>query len=84
MVSKILAFQNPPHNRLYMKQSTKMHWYDHNNTIALLNIAKSQIFHLVLYNFKIVKLNTILPACQPASQPAITPSSTSAMAPDFS
>jgi len=65
---------------------TKMHWYDYNNTISLLNIAKNRIFHLV-YNFKIFKFSTILvfcqPACQTASQPAIRPGSTSAMAPDF-
>jgi len=29
----------------------KMHWYDYNNTVPLLNIAKTQIFHPV-YNLK--------------------------------
>jgi len=51
----------------------------YNNTVPLLNIAKTQIFYLV-YNFKIFKFNTILSA----GLPAIRPGSTSAMAPDFS
>jgi len=57
-----------------------MYWYDHNNTVPLLNIAKSQIFHPV-YNFKFF-LNLAL-FCLLDSQPAIRPGSTSAMAPDF-
>ena len=65
-----------------MKKSTKMHWYNYNNTVPLLNIVKSQIFHPV-YNFKISKFNTIS-SKPPASQPTVKPSSTSAMAPDFS
>jgi len=66
---------------------TKMHWYDYNNTVPLLNIAKSQIFHPE-YNFKNSKFSTISSASlldsQPASLPAVRPGSTSAMAPDFS
>jgi len=53
-----------------------MHWYVYNNTISLLNIIKSRIFHPV-HNFKTSKLSTILSA----SQPAIKPGST--MAPDL-
>jgi len=65
-----------------------MHWYIYNNTIPLLSIAKTQIFHLV-YNFKNLDLTLFhLPASQPASllarQPAVRPNSTIAMAPDFS
>ena len=60
--------QNPPYSSLYTKKSTKMHWYDYNNTVPLLNIAKSQIFHQI-YNFKISKFSTISSARQPASLP---------------
>jgi len=64
-----------------MKKLIKMHWYNQNNTVPLLNIAKCQIFYPV-HNIilKISKFSTILSA----SQPAISPGSTSAMAPDFS
>jgi len=34
----------------FTQKSTKMHWYDYNNTVPLLNKAKTRIFHLV-YNF---------------------------------
>jgi len=58
-----------------------MHWHKYNNTVPLLNIVKSQIFHLV-YNLKIF-LNLAL-SCLPASQLAVRPDSTSAMVPNFS
>jgi len=74
-----------------MKKLTKMHWYVYNNTVPLLNIAKTLIFHLV-YNLIFLKFSTILSAGQPASQPAcqlaylpaIRTGSISTMAPDFS
>jgi len=76
---KFWHVQNPPYNRLYTKKSTKMYWYVYNNTVPLLNVAKTWIFYPI-YNFKIFKFSTI----SSASLPAIRPSSTSAMAPDFS
>jgi len=79
MVSEILMSTKSTLDQALCEKSTKMHWYDYNNTIPLLNIVKSRIFHLV-YNFKKIKFNTI----SSASQPAIRPSSISAMAPDFS
>jgi len=68
-----------PKFTLEMQKFSKMHWYDYNNTVPLLNISKTQISYLV-YNFKKFKFSTILSA----GQSAIRPSSTSAMAPDFS
>jgi len=64
-----------------VKKLTKMYWYNYNNTVPLLNIAKTWIFYLV-YNFKIfLKFSTISSADQPANQPdslpAVRPSSAS-------
>jgi len=56
-----------------------MHQYYYNNTVPLLNTAKSQISHLI-YNFNFFKFSNILSA----SQPVVRLGSTSAMAPDFS
>jgi len=49
-----------------MKKSTtgKMYWYAYNNTVPLLNIAKTQIFYPI-YNLKKIKLALFhLLACQ--------------------
>jgi len=62
---KFWHVQNPLYNRLYAKKLTKMHWYIYNNTVLLLNIAKTRIFYLT-YNFKIFKCSTILFASLPA------------------
>ena len=56
-----------------------MYWYIYNNTVPLLNIAKTQIFCSV-YNFKKFKISTISFNCLTA----VRPGSASAMAPDFS
>jgi len=76
---EILACQKSTLEYTLCKKSTKMHWYDYNNSVALLNIAKSQIFYPV-YNLKILKFSTILYA----SLCAIRPGGTSALAPNFS
>jgi len=50
MAFKILACLKFTLELCLLENSTKMHWYDYNNTMPLLNIAKSGIFHPV-YNF---------------------------------
>jgi len=49
-----------------VKKSTKMYWYVYNNTVPLLNIAKTRIFirYTILKIFKFSTISSIsLPAC---------------------
>jgi len=56
-----------------LKKLTKMHWYDYNYTVLLLNIAKkSNISSGTYIILKISKFSTILPASQPTVRPGST------------
>jgi len=68
-----------------VKKLTKMHWHDYNNTVPLLNIAKSQNTSSGIQLLKFQNLALFrLPTSQPTEQPAVRSGSTSAIDPDFS
>jgi len=52
MTPKILTCQKSTLTVAFMQKSAKMHWYNYNNIVPLLNIEKTWIFYPV-YNFKL-------------------------------
>jgi len=76
MASEILTCPKSTLEQALREKPIKMHWYNYNNTVSLLNIVKSRIFHPVYNSKNFVSL--------PASLPGVSSGSTSAMASGFS